>query len=435
LQENGHLNFQFRHRISVKSTIALYGKNMKRMLLIILSLCLLGVAVFAQSGKIVRPRKTSEVNPPVVTATPTKGDDQGEVIEDDGEVLKIDTTLVTIPVSVYDQSGRFIPGLRKNDFQIYEDGKVQQIEMFGTTEQPFTVALLIDVSRSTQFQIEEIQDAAIAFVDQLRPQDKVMVIAFDDDVQILSEFTTDKRQLRYAIRGTQFGNGTKLYDAVDFALNRRMNYQQGRKAIVLFTDGVDSTSRAANYSSTVRDAERGDVIIYPVRYDTSGSYNGGGGGISFPGGTIRLPFPWPGGNRGGNNRRGGGNGGGGGNGRGRGGNGGGGGGGQSPQDYALGERYLKELSDKSGGKYFNASTAAVLSTSFAGIADELRTQYSIGYYPVVEGKAGQRKQISVRVARANVNVKAKASYVVGEPDRDSGKVLPNRLAGRPGYLN
>jgi Ca-activated chloride channel family protein len=409
---------------------------MKKILLSFLCLILLGSALAAQSTNGTRARRTAGQTPQSAGGQTDTG-----VAEDD-EVLKIDTTLVTIPVSVFDRTGRFIPGLKKQDFQISEDGKVQQIDLFATTEQPFTVVLLIDVSRSTQFKIEEIQDAAIAFVDQLRPQDRVMVIAFDDEIQILSEPTGDRRELRNAIQRTQFGGGTRLYDAVDFSLNERLNSIEGRKAVVLFTDGVDSSSVDSNYARTVADAERSDVIIYPVRYDTS-EYNGGGNTTNFPfprrrgggggngGGTIQWPFPWPGsgGSGGGNGGGNGGGGNGGGNRRG-GGNNRGGRGSQGGDDYALGERYLKELAEKTGGRYFNAATTGNLETAFAGIAEELRQQYSLGYYPEDQGRPGQKKQVSVRVARANVSVKARSYYIVGEQEKNKGKIPPNRLAAR-----
>jgi VWFA-related protein len=393
---------------------------MKKTLLALLFLFFLGSLIFAQSPSTARPRRADGAKRPSIN-------DQTAPVAEDDEVIKVNTTLVTIPVSVFDQSGRFISGLGKDDFKIFEDGQSQQIEVFATTEQPFTLVLLLDVSRSTQFQIEEIQDAAIAFVDQLRPQDKMMVVAFDDDIQILSEATADRRQLRNAIRQTRYGGGTKLYDAVDFALNDRLKNIEGRKAIALFTDGKDSSSAHSNYMTTVSDAERSDVIFYSVRYDTS-DYNGGGTTTNFPfprrrgggggrgnNGSITWPFPWPGGrngggNGGGNNRR------------------GGGGGGQQNDEDAIGESYLRDLADKTGGRYFNASTTGNLETAFAGIADELREQYSLGYYPQNEGKAGQRKQINVRVKRPNLSVKAKGSYIVGEP-QDSGKSdQPNRLA-------
>ncbi len=125
----------------------------------------------------------------------------------------------------------------------------------ATSEQPFTVVLLIDVSPSTAFKIEAIQEAAIAFVNQLKAQDSVMVIEFDQGVHVLSKPTNDREKLVKAIRKADFGNGTSLYDAVDDALRKKLSKISGRKAIVLFTDGVDTTSYKHDYDSTLRQAE------------------------------------------------------------------------------------------------------------------------------------------------------------------------------------
>src|SRR5688572_23313183 len=182
------------------------------------------------------------------------------------EVIKVDTNLVTMPVAVLDRDGRFIAGLQQKDFQIFENGIQQKVDYFQSVEQPFTVVLLIDVSPSTRYKIEEIQGSAIAFVNQLRPSDRVMVISFDDNIHVLTNPTSDRYQLRNAIQMVRFGDGTSLYEAVDHALNREMRRIEGRKAIVLFTDGVDTTSRMASFESTVRDAEETDTLIYPIRY-------------------------------------------------------------------------------------------------------------------------------------------------------------------------
>ena len=111
-----------------------------------------------------------------------------EVGED--EVVRVNTALVTIPVTVLDRDGRFISALRKEDFRIFEDGTEHQVAYFATTEEPFTVALVIDTSSSTRFKLEDIQDAALAFLDQLRPDDRVIIVSFDDSVRVLSEATS-----------------------------------------------------------------------------------------------------------------------------------------------------------------------------------------------------------------------------------------------------
>lgn len=343
--------------------------------------------------------KTTPENPP----TTGKNDDLG-VVEDD-EIIKVETNLVTLPVAVLDRNGRFIAGLQKTDFKVYEDGVPQKVEYFASLEQPFTVVLLIDVSNSTAFKINEIQDAAIAFINQLRPEDRVAVISFDEKVKVLSPATNNRYALQNAIRRLDFGGGTSLFEAVDYAIKQEIRKIEGRKAIVLFTDGVDTTSRRASYQSTVRDAEEIDAMIYPIRFDTYTDMNGGN---NYP-----SPSPYP------RRRRGGGWGGiltdiltgsGGsisiGSPR--------GGGGTSSGDYVEGKRYLEDLARISGGRNFDAQNTYNLEAAFSGIAEELRRQYSIGYYPENEGQIGQRKQVSVRVEKTNAVVRAKNSYIVGD---------------------
>jgi VWFA-related protein len=261
---------------------------------------------------------------------------------------------------------------------------------------------LIDVSPSTRYRIEEIHQAAISFVNQLRANDRVMVISFDEEVHVLSPPTNDRMQLRRAIQTSAFGDGTSLYEAVDHALNKELTRISGRKAIVLFTDGVDTTSRSASLEGNLRDVEETDVLIYPIRYNTERDGWGGGG---WGGGTYPNPNP----------RR-------------------GGGGGILDQiiagiiggsvrtlprggmqgDYETGRRYLEELALNSGGRKFEADTFGNLEASFSGIAEELRRQYSLGYYPDKAGEAGERRQITIRVNRPNVVVRAKNSYIFGE---------------------
>lgn len=393
-------------------------------------LALSAVISFGQQTTTIRPRVAPTPKPPVLTdgsgtvqqpqtqsgrppvliggrnsgqpnATPTPS------VTDENEVIKVETNLVSMPVSVLDRDGRFISGLDQRDFKIFENGVEQKVEYFQSVEQPFTVILLIDVSPSTQFRIDEIQQAAITFVDQLRPSDRVMVVSFDEHVHILSPVTSNRYQLKNAIRQAEFGDGTGLYEAVDYVINQQLRQIQGRKAVVLFTDGVDTTSRRASFESTVAETEEIDSLFYTIRYDTSNDMGGGG-------------YGYPGGGRRGGGRRGGG--------WGdilgaiiTGGNvnigGGGAPGGASQSDYETGRRYLEALAQNSGGRKFEASTMTNVDAAFSGIAEELRRQYSLGYYPEVVGKVGDRKQIKIRVMRPGVVVRAKTSYIVGQTDR------------------
>lgn len=334
----------------------------------------------------------------------TAPDDEGPEEVGEGDVVRVSTALVSVPVSVMDRAGKYVPDLRQRDFRIFEDGVEQEVTYFASVEKPFTVALVIDTSGSTRFKMDEIQDAAMAFVDQLRPEDRVMVISFDDKVRVLAEATNDRYQLRNAIRQTRTGDGTKLYDAIDLVINQRLNRIPGRKAIVLFTDGVDTTSKRASYESTLRDAEELDALIYPVQYDTYQDMAGGGGG-----GGGSWPYP----------RRRSGNGpldvlidilGGGGVSVGRGG-GGGGGIGSSRRDYDIANAYLRALAEKTGARGYRADSISNLSDSFGLIAEELSRQYSLGYYPKTAAQAGQRRQIRVRVNRPGLIVRARDSYI------------------------
>src|SRR5712672_3633088 len=135
---------------------------------------------------------------------------------------------------------------------------------------------------------------------QLMPDDKVMVVSFDDKIRVLAQATSDRSMLRNAILQTRIGSGTRLYDAVDQVINQYFNRVEGRKAIVLFTDGVDTTSKNASYESTLRDAEELDALIYPVEYDTSGDMGVFGGGGSRRGGGRNDPNGGGNGGSGGN---------------------------------------------------------------------------------------------------------------------------------------
>ena len=358
------------------------------------------------------------------SSTPAQADDNDEMEEvGEGDVVRVNTTLVTLPVSVMDRNGRFIPDLRQQEFRIYEDGVEHEVAYFASVEKPFTLALVIDTSASTRFRLDEIQDAAIAFINQLRSDDRVIVVSFDEEVRVLAEATSNRNVLRDAIRRTRTGGSTKLYDAVDLVINQRLNREQGRKAVILFTDGVDTASNHASYQSNIRDAEELDALIYPVQYDTSDFQNGGGGG----GGTnwpSRNPAPRSSGNILidilGGIMNGGGRGGGGGSGRNRGpvif---GGGTNGTSPEDYRRAGAYLNDLAYKTGARLFRADNTRDLSQSFAQIAEELRRQYSLGYYPKTTAQAGTRRQLRVRVMRPNLVVRARDSYIAGSQPGDT----------------
>ena len=387
----------------------------QRTLSVFLSLAVLsGSTVVAQSGSKGSPaggKVNSRPSTPKPTPTPTQSADEAGPV--DGPEIVVDTKLVTIPVRVMDRKGGFVAGLKKENFKVFEDGVEQEVALFSNDSQPFTVALVLDMSYSAKFKAAEIQNAAIEFIDQLRPNDRVTVISFDEEVRVLCEPTSDRKTIYGAIRKAQISTGTSLYEAVDLTINDRLRKIEGRKAMVLFTDGVDTTSRRSNDRDNLRDAMEIDTIIYPIRYDTFADVQRiknnpmpqelpqkpGTGGL--PRGTTPpiiqtknpspFPFPIPTGGIGRPSDK-----------------------GTTPEEYARGQEYLDDLALRTGGRIYVADTLGNLSNAFSRIASELRELYSIGYYPPDESKGGKVRKIKVKVDVPNVAVKARDSYAVAD---------------------
>jgi VWFA-related protein len=365
---------------------------------------------FAQSNGVKSDANKKTNKRPTPTPTPEESENADES-EDD--VIRIDTNLVTVPVKVRNRNGGFIGGLKKEDFQVFEDKVEQEIALFSTEQEPFTVALILDMSYSSKFKIDEIQQAALTFITELRPADKVMVISFDGDMHILCEPTNDRKILQGAIVKTRIDSGTSLYDTVDFVVNKRFNKMSGRKAIVLFTDGVDTTSRKSHDRQNIRDVSELDALIFPIHYDTYADVQAiergdvvitddrtkttppiGGGSIPTGGKKSPFPFPLPTGTIGGSSR---------------------GiptGGGTTREEYRRAEEYLNEMALRTGGRVYEADSASRLARAFTQIAEELREFYSLGYYPKEEGEAGSRRELKVKVNKSGAKVQARDSYIV-----------------------
>ena len=367
-------------------------------LLLLFSLLLFPALLHAQSGRNRGTKPQTETKSEKTGATDASVNESkinagGETVE--GDVIRTDTSLVTVPVTVLDRTGRYVPQLRRENFRILENGVEQKIAYFATTDSPFTVVLLIDTSGSTHFRLDEIQGAAIDFVNKLKSNDSVMVMSFDDRIEVQCRATTNRDEITRAIKRTRTGGGTRLYDAVEDILKKQLSTISDRKAVVLFTDGVDTTSRRASYETTLRLAEESDAPIYSVDYDTSGTGSilggAGGGGLPIPGGRggiiIGAPFPGAGGGIGGMG------------------------------DYKRAVRYLHALSDTTGGRFYSGDSLFGIGQAFTWIAEELGRQYSLGYYPSVAGKGGERRQIKVKVTEPDLVVKSRDSYIYSEPQK------------------
>ena len=295
--------------------------------------------------------------------------------EDD--VVRINTALVSVPVSVKSRDGGFISNLRREDFHIFEDGVEQEIAHFETADQPFTVVLMLDVSDSTKVELKDIQNAALAFLNQLQPNDSAQIVAFDKNVTTLTELTRNRQVLSEAIRRVSTGGGTGLYDAMEIVMTGNQKRVAGRKALVILTDGIDTSSVRATYESTVPLAYAQYALVYPVQYDSArdvlgkqlSADNSGFGATIY---TTARGEP-------------------------------------ISKAFERGTRYLWTIAQVSGGRFQYAAGLKDLEHSFALIAEELRQQYSLGYYPKNRAKKKKRRLKITVDAPGNV-VHARESY-------------------------
>jgi VWFA-related protein len=433
------------------------GAAMKTLanVLAVLTLVLTSTLISAQIPQ--EPQRTREQKPPATNANGTSP----QPTQDDVETLKIDTNLVTVPVIASSRTGNYITDLRKEEFKLSDNGVPQEIAFLATVNVPFYVVLMLDTSDSTKESLPQIRQAAVAFLSQLGPRDRVKIISFDGEIKDLNEFTSDKAILRRAIEQTRAGEGTRVYDAVQIALNALRPIQQ-RKAIVLFTDGVDWHSDSSTFEGTVRDLDESGVILYPIRFETRAytekiarrqAEEQSGGPLptsdilhkpqsgttptTFPSDepsiiptkkreplpgipppsvifgpgtrsprqtnptnpfpdTVPLPqsstrpLPDPGtiDNRKSNDSI----------------------SGMLDNLYLMADSYLKQVADRSGGQVYRADRISLLPQAFAAIADELRTQYLLGYYPTNRDQNGAYHKIQVKTLRKDIAIRARPGY-------------------------
>ena len=349
-----------------------------------------------------RPRRvdpSQTVPPPQERTAPAPG----ETGVDDGvdEVI-LEGALIEVPVVVSDRSGHYVPQLRAEDFRVLEDGVEQQINFFSSERVPIHVAVVMDTSGSTRDTIYDIQEAAIEFVNQLMPGDQVLVVSFSSQVIVEQEFTNDRGRLAQAIRRTQANGSTKLYEAVYLTVAERLRHVEGRKAMIILSDGEDTASNDVTQAEAVNVCSESDVVAYGIRYPESegttvfnipGGQNPGGypaprrgtrrnrGGIQIPNWpswpfTSQLVEPQFGGRSPGAQNR-------------------------FPGGQAQMGRdpFMEKITNNTGGTLFYADAVADVRGLFAIIAEELRHVYVIGYSPSNSLTKGGYRRISVQVPR------------------------------------
>jgi VWFA-related protein len=296
--------------------------------------------------------------------------------------ISVQVKVVNVLATVRDKQGKIVSNLGKDDFVLEEDGHLQTITYFSReTDLPLTLGLLVDTSGSQRRVLDQESNASYSFLDYLlREKDLAFVIHFDREVELLQDLTSSHKKLQEALghlnepsfsnggsssggsRGNYGGGGTLLYDAIYLASNEEMKKQQGRKALIILSDGVDNGSKES-LGSAVESAQRSDTVAYSILFADEEAYGSPGG------------F----GNMGGMGRRGGMGG------MGRGGS-------RFPQqERPNGKKILERISKETGGRLFEVSKKQPIDNIYSQIEDELRNQYSLGYTPGTDSEAGYHK--------------------------------------------
>lgn len=336
--------------------------------------------------------------------------------------ISVEAKLVTLPVTVRDKKGLLVTNLGKSDFALQEDGRPQMVKFFNVDKDvPLTVGLLADTSGSMRGALDQERTAGKAFFEQMlaTPVDKAFLLHFDHEVELLQDVTSSKEKLNAGLellgptrdddpdstdhhdtgpdgdnRNHARHGGTQIYDAIYLSSDELMNKQQGRKAIVVLSDGVDRGSKET-LNEAIESAQRGETSVYTIYF--KGEEGPRDGGFGSPGG-HRSGGGYPGGGGGGWPGSGGG---------GR----GGGGGQRGPEEPRVdGKKIMEQIAYETGGRFFEAKKKDSLDDIYKAIAEELRTQYVLGYTPDTDSTDTGFHKIALTVDRKDVFVQSRLGY-------------------------
>jgi len=335
--------------------------------------------------------------------------------------LSVDVNVVTLPVTVRDKHGKIVSNLTKDDFTLEEDSKPQSIRYFSQENNlPLTVGLLVDTSMSERDNIDKERSASRSFLDQMitRPADRAFVIHFDREIELLQDLTSDHAKLEKAVglidvepaventqtndqgngspRAHRGGAGTKLYDAIFLACDEITRKQKGRKAIVVLTDGEDRGSQET-LNSAIESAQKAETVVYTIYIGGHEDHDRGfnnGGPMDDPGGYPGRRYPgggYPGGGYPGGSRypRG------------------------SDVNRPNGKKILQQIAQQTGGRFFEAKKKDSVDDIYAQIAEELRTQFMLGYTPPKDQTAGYHS-IHLAAKNKDLTVQTREGYYSGQ---------------------
>ncbi|MCI0660689.1 MAG: VWA domain-containing protein, partial [Acidobacteria bacterium] len=342
---------------------------------------------------------------PAVSQERQEKQEKQEKKDEQAATIRLDTDLVSFDVNVTDRKGnRGALGLRAEDFIVYEDGVRQKISNFSTTEVPFNLVLLIDTSASTRDEILLIRRAARRFLDELRLQDRITIIQFSKEVELIANLTSDRFKLEAALNRLKPGSGTSFYDALQLIHEEVLDKVEGRRAIVTLTDGVDSYG-STTFEQVMPILEKGGASAYFLELNTESFTEAGmmrdckdRNHFEFSAKQLRkyLKEHLEGGDEADYedhcslaplermqiNRR----------------------------LYQSARRELREMAKRTGGRVYPIKQLPELDRAYTQIASELRTQYSLAYYPSNDKHDGKWRTLRVEIRRPGFIVEARPGY-------------------------
>ena len=282
-----------------------------------------------------------------------------------GAQIKVGTQTVPLYVTVMDGAKRLVPDLVQEDFEVYDNGKLQTLTNFDNKVTPITVVVMLDTSGSMTLALDRVKQAAEQFLLRMLPEDKGKVGAFNDKIEVKPQsglpFTNNRDQLIRYLQDLDFGYPTRLYDAVDYSINE-LKEADGRKVVLVFTDGEDTGSRVSSGDVTER-SRVDEVMVYSVGMENE-----------YMNGNQRVRT--------------------------------------SP------DRGLRRLSDETGGGFFMLKMKDDLGSTFTRIAQELHSQYVMGFSP--ETLDNKVHKLEVRLKRPGMTARARRSYVAAPPSAGAG---------------
>lgn len=267
------------------------------------------------------------------------------------------TRIVPVVATVTDGEGRLVPGLEQDAFTILDNGTPQEIVFFQNDVQPFTAVVMMDYSASMTANLDRLEAAAEQFILRMLPEDRAQVGSFSDKIQFSGTFTSDRDDLIFALDDLQFGNPTRLYDAVNESI-AMLRGIEGRKVVLVFTDGDDTASRVG-MGDVLDRAKQEEVMVYAIGLESE-YFNG-----------QRRVRTRP-------------------------------------------DRGLRRLADETGGGFFELKKTDDLAPTFTRVVQELHSQYTLGFTPVTLD--GREHELEVRMKQSGMNARARRSYIAS-PER------------------